>query len=118
MQAHVVGRQRGGPGLLHDLGDAPQRARGEIVVAVEPAQDVAGGVLQPFVDGAALAAVLLADPPAEPRSVAAKTIHLVVAAAAVHRERYSRLGMTLIFGSMFGSAQAGQDSGPCLQYRI
>jgi hypothetical protein len=88
MPAHVVGRQRGGPGLLHDLGDAPQRVRGEIVVAVEPAQDVAGGVLQPLVDGAALAAVLLADPPAEPRSVAAKNIHLVVAAAAVHHQMF------------------------------
>jgi hypothetical protein len=28
MQAHVVGRQLGGPGLSHDLGDAPQRVRG------------------------------------------------------------------------------------------
>ena len=63
-----------------------QRSRQKIIVAVQPAKHIAGGLRQSFVDRMTLTAIFFAAPTGQPRFVSANDRDAFVRAAAIHND--------------------------------
>jgi hypothetical protein len=69
--------------LLEEISNRPQGAGAEVIVGIDPADNVTGRRLQPLVDGVTLTFIAAADPACEPVFIFPNQVHGPISAAPI-----------------------------------